>query len=505
MSASPTETLTALVSAPAPTNGPLTATELADLAETANSHTLLGVTALGTRLLSEIAQQVENAVGSLAAVAGPFKGSDGALVTRGSLDAASIAGFANAAARVVQEAVAPSLTAMQTALARAQTELEQERNWSAATQMRVEKLEALADGFVHQERIADHLRGLLAENRGVHHELACICHSARAIARHLCGDAYEPFATGEAPQGGEGLAALRSDMQAAQERMAILEREIRNGAAGPGLRAVIEQMRERVEMRVAEFEEARLDATERATNQHEALRELRAAQAETAASLARFEAQVAEAQELRDLVMQAEARSVARLAGFAAEREEHLRRANAAAERALAISERVERLADDLQGARDVRVAQDERLAARLDALMAASESGLRRSEAAAERIDTLQRSQLLLGERLDSMRAELVTAGRTMLAEAVETRLNDMAAQRDIDALRAEMSEQIGAIRHGQERLLAEFARLEQACSPELRASELGERMAQERRWVEQRIAEMAPPRAGRGNPRNR
>jgi hypothetical protein len=500
----------------------LTAAQLVALAGSEDVQTLLGVSAMSTRLLNQIALQVEDGVASLATIAGPFDGQKRALTTQGSLDSDTVDRFAKAAAQVVQESVKPQFDAVQGSLAKAQSELDTGRTWSAAAGVRIDRLEALAGGFARQEQIVELIGKLVVENQGIGRELACICRSARAIARHMCGEDPGDPDRPQQERSSEWAAELREGLRTAHQRIEQFEHEIKIVRHDHELRAAVEHLREGVETRIAEVEAARLSVAERALEQHEQVRELRAAQAVAQESLARLELRVAsslEARQIGELVTQMEARLNVRLADLAAEREEHVRRAANAAERVLFIAgeherirERLDRLPGEItetlgHNVRELLADHDARLETRLAEIVAVSESGLRRSEDADARFDHLHHEQTRLNERIEQVGKDVAVAAdvsmRAMLVETVETRLAEFAAARDTDLLRAEVAERIAAFHEEQKQMHAHLERLAQSISPEAREREIGEHLARERKWVEARLAELASARGGRPHTR--
>jgi len=481
----------ALVPAAAPAQGTLTVNELAALqAEIENGHTLIGVNALGTRLLNQIASQVEQGAQSLAAIAGPFAGRSGALVTQGSLDAGTVDRFAAAATKVVQDLFKTQFDALQANLAGAQTELTAERTRVSDAQARIQNLEARASDFASQQLVAERMGALVAESSQLTRELAGLRRSARAIARHLCGEEIATEDSGTTDAVREIVHVLQAEIAATRERLERVEHEAKSARHEHAFRGAIEELRAGLEVRLVELETARLGVAEQAVEQHQRFEALREAHARSNEAIARLDTmlrEAREAREIREAVAQMEARLAARLAELTGERDEHMRRAAHAAERALAIFGEHERMRERLAG-----------YEARLAAI----------GDNAAAQFAALRSEQEQFVKRITRMGEELAAVGdatlRAVVAEAVESRMAEIAGARDAEALRAELSETVVALR---EELAHQRARLEhvaEAVSREAREREMRELLTHEREWVEERLAEHAAARTPRsGNPR--
>jgi DNA repair exonuclease SbcCD ATPase subunit len=289
-------------------------------------------------------------------------------------------------------------------------------------------------------QIGGHLCELTGEIRAVkhilHEELACLCRSARAIARHV---------RGEEPEG---------------EQI----REHPDAASGHEIRTVIEHLRERMETRFADMEAARLAAAARSLEERDRITALRDAQEETRqwlAGLAGRVEQALESRELRDALLGLEARVEGRLADLAADRDQHAKRAADAYEGVLARFGEHARMREQL-----------ERMPAEIGAVVAAAVDSVfarldERIEAGFAAIAALQHDHAALRQHLERLAAEVAAEARDQQV------LEQFASQRAW--VESQLAERLAGVQREQaelgrrlERVAAEAAAAAERASPD-------------------------------------
>jgi hypothetical protein len=279
--------------------------------------------------------------------------------------------------------------------------------------------------------IDKHLCELTGEIRAVKlvlgEELACLCRSARAIARHV---------RGEEPEG---------------EQI----RQHPDEASGHEIRTVIEHLRERMETRFADMEAARLAAAARSLEERDRITALRDAQEETRQWLAGLAGRVEQAldsRDLRDALLGLEARFEGRLADLAADRDQHAKRAADAYEGVLARFGEHARMREQL-----------DRMPAEIGAVVEATVSGAfarldERIESGFTAIAALQHEHAAMRQHLERLGGEVAAEARD---QAV---LEQFARQRAW--VESQLAERLAGVQHEQaelgrrlERVAAEVA----------------------------------------------